>query len=209
MRASAKQQQSTLPDSIACVGLLPVGQAFTVTDATPHCERLIPTSNAALWWPYKYRNGASPERQSPHNVSDVWAMTLCRRASHHRATCPQCHVVVHLQRILGCDAASSTVNFTHDGDTAAMGRQRFGPDELHLLLEGPEHLSGRPRYLGDCTYQYSVHVTIPGKYRLFVVGQRADWGGLHETTPGFQGRTCCTIPEHCTFRGCWVHTRVL
>ena len=73
---NSNSQPPLKTDRFACVALLPVGQAFTVNDATPDCERLIHTSNAALWWPYKYRNGASPERQSPHNVSDVWAMTL-------------------------------------------------------------------------------------------------------------------------------------
>ena len=164
-------------------------EAFTadssVTGAEqPGCERVEPTANAVLFWPFPQRWQALPEQASPYTLNDVWTITLCRLPTPQIANCANCDAVVQLRRTLGCQPLAA--HFSNDPRTVGIGHKRFGPDELTLIFEGPEQLSSRPRYLGNCTYQYSIHVTIPGTYRLFVVAQHADWGALDETARQFK-----------------------
>ena len=153
------------------------------------CVTIFPTKNARMYWPNTYKIGDEwqPEPpQSPFSISEVWSFSLCRRPTPTRSAglCHDCDVTLRATRLLGCEKSDSDV-FSHDEETLSFGRRYLGPDELKVLLEGPEHLAGRVKYLGQCTYEYFFRVFIPGAYALHVSWSRSDWNSVRETETRF------------------------
>ena len=65
----------------------------------------------------------------------------------------------------------------HDQDVRA-GAELLGPDEIFVLLEGPEFMSPQQLQTGNCVYSFNFVVTIPGIYRLSATVIRSDWNGF-------------------------------
>ena len=111
-----------------------------------------------------------------------------------------CSGVLRLRRIIGCpaNAAAACAPGSSGGTKCApppvaagappetlADAFELGPDELWVLLEGPEFLSLRGRHAGDCIYTFPFSVTIPGAYRLFILAVRAGWAALDDSLGAF------------------------
>ena len=66
-------------------------------------------------------------------------------------------------------------------------RERFGPDELTLELEGPEIVWMMQRHLGQCKYMFEYRVETPGLYRLVARSYRGNFESINEVQGGVGG----------------------
>ena len=172
---------------------------YRVDDAPAEsCELLPPTAGAVLYWPNKHNaDEAMQAPPSSYNVSDVWSTFLCttrrrvaqrgRRDAAADATpaldeCAGCEGVLRLTRTIGCSTAINPSRMSYDDPATAAAAEALGPDDISVWLEGAELLSPLGVHTGNCTYDFSFRVTIPGVYRVVAVVTRSDWDALDETS---------------------------
>jgi hypothetical protein len=162
------------------------------------CELLPPTAGAVLYWPNKHNaDEAMQAPPSSYNVSDVWSTFLCttrrrvaqrgRRDAAADATpaldeCAGCEGVLRLTRTIGCSTAINPSRMAYDDPATAAAAEALGPDDISVWLEGAELLSPLGVHTGNCMYDFSFRVTIPGVYRVVAVVTRSDWDALDETS---------------------------
>jgi len=82
-----------------------------------------------------------------------------------------------VKRLRGCDLVS---HFVHDDNIEKELRQKFGPDELTMELEGPELVWMPQRHVGDCVYKFDYRVETPALYRLVGFSFRGGYESLNE-----------------------------
>lgn len=108
--------------------------------------------------------------------------------------CPlgACEGVVRASRLVGCpgyEGGSDLPAPLSSKGTAAdsfVDAARLGPDEIDVVLEGPEFLGSiRGLHRGRCVYEFPFAATIPGLFRLLVVAIRSDWRALNESIASF------------------------
>ncbi len=109
----------------------------------------------------------------------AWYRVASRRDASHRVVSRR---VARRRRGVACP----TVGHERAERVAAVGRARYGPDEVSLTLEGPEVFANvRALYNGTCVYRFPFRVTIPGVFRAVVLVTRTHWTALTELTADF------------------------
>jgi hypothetical protein len=147
----------------------------------------IATRDGSTYWPNKHVNDTSvhPPTAFHHanlshfSTSSVWKLELCmlRSASAHDS-CQNCTGSIRISRLVGCDPTlPADMQDFHDQDVRA-GAELLGPDEIFVLLEGPEFMSPQQLHSGNCVYSFNFVITIPGTYRLSATVIRSDWNGF-------------------------------
>jgi hypothetical protein len=83
----------------------------------------------------------------------------------------------------------------YDDPATAAAAEALGPDDISVWLEGAELLSPLGVHTGNCVYDFSFRVTIPGVYRVVAVVTRSDWDALDETSyPNqYPPSMCCAV----------------
>lgn len=74
-----------------------------------------------------------------------------------------------------------------DGEIERELRERFGPDELTMELEGPEIVWMKQEHLGECKYRFEYRVAEPGLYRLVAWSYRGGFESINEVQGGSGG----------------------
>jgi hypothetical protein len=82
-----------------------------------------------------------------------------------------------VQRLHDCSLEKS---FLYDKAIEGELRDRFGPDELTLELEGPEFVWLEQEHVGSCKYNFAYRVKTPGIYRVVGFSYRGDFESLNE-----------------------------
>jgi hypothetical protein len=82
-----------------------------------------------------------------------------------------------VQRLHDCNLEKS---FLYDKAIEGELRDRFGPDELTLELEGPEFVWLEQKHVGSCKYHFAYRVETPGLYRLVGYSYRGGYESLNE-----------------------------
>jgi hypothetical protein len=109
-------------------------------------------------------------------VSDVWKLELCTLStSAAYSACHNCSGTIRITRQIGCEPLIPN-DLGTDRETR-FGGEVLGPDEIFVLLEGPELLAPSQRHSGHCMYTFDFKFTIPGTYRLSATVIRSDWDG--------------------------------
>lgn len=114
-------------------------------------------------------------------IQDKFGVLLC---VHEQGTSG----VVRIHKRMHCN---EHVAFTKDAEYESLIRQRFGPDEFILNLEGPElhGLNANLQYRGNCTYDLPFEVSTAGLYHVNLVWCRENYVGAREGVLGW-------LPDH-------------
>ena len=181
--------------------------------ARPACAPLALTRGAVVYWPSLHPEMGPPPPPSavgPAAAAAYWSVERCSSRDDlgvpdaARPMCPSrdCDGVFRVMRLQGCPASARCGGgggvtapdcpplnpFPLANGSSAVGiatARALGPDELLVMLEGPEVAVLGGTHVGRCVYDFPFAVSVPGTYRLTVTALRADWAALDESQGGF------------------------
>lgn len=152
------------------------------------CLPLDPTDGAVVYYPNHQVHPAQGDQifanlTTLEDIRSVWQVSLCRTDGGGGN--------ISIVRVGGCPLSVTGSPPLSPGTPYYLiqAASILGPDEYHVMLEGPELHFLWPVHLGNCSYRIPFRVLTSGLYRLLIIHLRDSWDSLEEKSWNYKPMT--------------------